>query len=110
MITFRKIIVSFACVLLMAIAGRPESWRGIVPLHSTKSDVERLLGRASEATDKLLTYRFENETVFISLIPEATLAIKPKSLRRGIVKDIQVMPKHLVHIADLGFDEKRVIS
>jgi hypothetical protein len=105
----RNAIFSLSCVLLLPALSSAESWRGIVPLHSTKSDVERLLGKPSGATDKLLTYRFESETAFISLITEETPGINPRILRPGVVKDIQVMPRHTMRLADLGLDENRII-
>jgi hypothetical protein len=105
----RNAIISLCCVLLLPALSRAEPWRGIVPLHSTRSDVERLLGKPSEATEKLLTYRFESETVFILLITEDTPGIDTRVFRPGVVKEIQVMTKHTLRLADLGLDEKRVI-
>jgi hypothetical protein len=109
MTTLRKTMISCFCLLLMAMATKSEPWRGIVPLRSTKSDVERLLGKPSEATDKLLTYRFETETVLIYLITEETPGVNPAILRPGVVKDIEVIPKQTVRLADLGLDEKRIV-
>jgi hypothetical protein len=82
-----------------------ETWRGIVPLRSTKADVERRLGEPSEATDKLLSYRLSNETILISLITDE---VNDQILKPGTVRDIQVMPKNGINIADLGLDEKRI--
>jgi hypothetical protein len=38
--------VILAVVLFSGIATPAKDWRGITPLHSTRSDVERLLGPA----------------------------------------------------------------
>jgi hypothetical protein len=39
-----QLFTSLCCLLLMASAASAKSWRGIEPLHSTRADVERLLG------------------------------------------------------------------
>src|SRR5437870_2358216 len=108
MMLIRKFVLSCCCLLLITFAVRAESWRGIVPLRSTKTDVVRLLGDPSEAADKLLTYRFPNETVFISLITDDTPSANLRLLRPGTVDSIQVMPKNTLYVADLGLDEKRI--
>jgi hypothetical protein len=108
MIFVRKFVLISCCLFLIAFAVRAESWRGIVPLWSTKTDVVRLLGEPSEATDKLLSYRFPSETVFISLITNDTPSANLKILRPGTVDNIQVMPKNTLYVADLGLDEKRI--
>jgi hypothetical protein len=96
--------------LLLSLTANIEakSWRGITPLRSTKTDVVRLLGEPTEASDKLLTYRLPTETVFVSLITVDTPSANLKILRPGTVDDIQVMPKDTVYVADLGLDEKRI--
>lgn len=104
-----RVTCSLLFLLLFAIHCEAKSWRGIVPLRSTSSDVVRLLGKPSEATDKLLTYRVPSETVFISLITTDAENIHVVNLRPGTVKDIQVMPKDTMRVADLGLDEKRII-
>jgi hypothetical protein len=44
-----KQIILGVCVVLMSInAAAAKSWRGIEPLHSTRADVERLLGRPTD--------------------------------------------------------------
>ncbi|HEX7772367.1 MAG TPA: hypothetical protein VF435_08085, partial [Pyrinomonadaceae bacterium] len=39
------------------------SWRGLVPLHSNRQDVERLLGSRSSSRKTLATYKTEYESV-----------------------------------------------
>ena len=94
-------------LLLFAIQCEAKSWRGIEPLRSTKSDVERLLGKPSEATDKALTYRLPREIAFVSLI--TTQDVSLVNLPVGTVKNIQVTPKNPMGIADLGLDENRIV-
>jgi hypothetical protein len=97
-------------LLLLSLTANIEakSWRGITPLRSTKTDVVRLLGEPTEASDKLLTYRFPTETVFISLITVDTPSANLKILRPGTVDDIQVMPKNGIDLAALGLDESSI--
>lgn len=55
-----------ACICMMLPTGvLPEAtgWHSIVPLHSTRADVERLLGYSANAGDS--TYKLENEVVLI---------------------------------------------
>ena len=96
-------IAAFVC------SAEAKPWRGIVPLRSTSSDVERLLGKPSEATDKSLTYRFPSETVFVSLITTDAKDVSLTNLPPGTVKDIQVMRKDPMRVADLGLDENRIV-
>jgi hypothetical protein len=105
----RTVVLAFLILLLLPNLICAESWRGIVPLQSTKSDVERLLGKPSEATDKLLSYRFPSETVFISLITKDPDSLNLQALPAGTVKDIQVFPKNRMSVADLGLDENKIV-
>jgi hypothetical protein len=60
---FNPILGSVCLVLLAAISAEAKEWRGIVPLHSTRNDVERILG-ASKDPCKCI-YKTENEVVTI---------------------------------------------
>ena len=61
-LTIRVLVL--AAPLLMAIRANAEPWRGIVPLKSTRSDVERLLGKPSPGNMKFyVTYELESEQV-----------------------------------------------
>ena len=56
-------LLSILCLILafsMTVAGK--EWRGIVPLHSTRNDVERLFGLSFYGGG--YAYEFENERVF----------------------------------------------
>jgi hypothetical protein len=60
-----KTLIACICLMLaMHNASHAKEWRGIVPLHSTRVDVERLLG----APEKLggVSYSLSNGYVFIS--------------------------------------------
>ena len=104
-----NLILSCCCFLAISFTIHAESWRGITPLRSTKTDVERLLGKPTETTDKLLTYRLPSESVFIYLITTETKSADLKRLRLGTVDSIQVMPRDTVYLSDLGLDEKKIV-
>ena len=51
-------------LLTLFINIKGEEWRGIKPLYSTRTDVERILGQSSDANGRV--YKLENESAFIS--------------------------------------------
>ena len=56
-----KLLLSISFVLAIAPSLSARGWRGIVPLHSTRADVERLLGKPSPNGD----YLYQTETHFV---------------------------------------------
>ena len=56
-----KLVVLLITFVLAAVTSHAKSWRGIVPLKSTRADVERLLGKPN----KLGRYQFEKERAYI---------------------------------------------
>ena len=57
-------VLVLTALLLIAVRVHAEPWRGIVPLKSTRSDVERLLGKPSPGNMKFyVTYERESEQV-----------------------------------------------
>jgi hypothetical protein len=105
----RIIALAGGLLLVTPIATQAESWRGIVPLRSTKTDVERLLGKPSEATDTILTYRSVNETAFVHLITTDAGNLDVKVFPSGTVEHIQVFPRQMLSLSALGLDEKRIV-
>lgn len=58
--------VTFFAILLFASTTLAKGWRGIVPLHSTRSQVEQLLGPPTEQNSLYsVVYKTANETVSI---------------------------------------------
>ena len=62
-----KTASGLSLILALNFVVQAKGWRGIVPLHSTRADVERLLGPPSRKSDKkpLVRYDLEKETVAI---------------------------------------------
>jgi len=87
------------------------SWHGIVPLHSTRADVEKTLGpptpdsKAPDAVD----YRTKSERVFV-LYSTGPCDVEPShgwNVPRGTVISISVEPNIKPKFADLKLDESK---
>lgn len=79
-------------------------WRGLVPLHSTRADVERMLGSPKLSYGLVFIYRTDNERVDIlySGGPCKMSDVEPWNVPADTVLEIEVMPKATVLIRDLG--------
>jgi|KBSSwiStaDraftv2_1062776.scaffolds.fasta_scaffold94918_2 hypothetical protein len=60
-------IISCIVLVLFPLQQRSSGWRGIIPLHSTRADVERLLGAASDECRCLYKSRDENVHIEYSI-------------------------------------------
>ncbi len=68
--TVSIIITILVCTMFsQQIHSRTDGWRGIVPLHSTRQDVERLLGSAHDETKSFYKTDRENITIRYSQGP-----------------------------------------
>ncbi|HZN07866.1 MAG TPA: hypothetical protein VFB65_13820 [Pyrinomonadaceae bacterium] len=80
-------------------------WRGIVPLHSTRADVERLLGQPTEPCRCI--YKTDDEVIRVEY---AVRGCENNSsgwnVARDTVVSLRVTPKKWQRFSDLGFDEK----
>ena len=85
-----------------------KGWRGLVPLHSTKSDVEKLLGR-SHRGDYAVTYHVNGEVVSIEY--SSCRCCKPIEDRFNIpnytIVRIRVSAAVKRHIAALNLDKSK---
>jgi hypothetical protein len=59
----RVLIFAFCWLLLTANATLAKSWRGIVPLHSTRDDVRRLFGTPNRESEIFDDYELPQYTV-----------------------------------------------
>ena len=60
-----KWIIVCECAMLALVVVQAKGWRGIVPLHSTRADVERLLGAPKELRGVASTYETKDERVLV---------------------------------------------
>jgi len=63
------LLLSIWVTAVMLASPNAQQWRSIVPLHSTRSDVERLLGPAEGKA--LSVYQLENEVVSVQFSEES---------------------------------------
>ena len=106
-------VIVFLFSTLLAVPGaEAKGWRGIVPLHSTRADVERLLGPPTEQrTEYSVLYRTENETLIISYARGLPCGIGEKysqwRVPRGTVERIFITPNMGSPLSQLKIDESK---
>ena len=84
------------------------AWRGIVPLHSTKNDVVRLLGLPADTNDIRSIYHLENEEVYIVFSGKETCNFEATRIPTGTVLLVQVTPKAKRTFTDLHIDREKM--
>lgn len=100
--TIIAILIVYASVGI----AKAKEWRGIVPLQSTRADVERLLGDAS-AKKQLTTYQTKQEAVsvlYASGPPCGNDAGSEWNVPKDTVVSITVSPKDRVSLSELKID------
>jgi hypothetical protein len=104
-----KFIITFLLcaggLLFASSSSQGSGWRGIVPLHSTRADVERLIGKPNFKYD---LYDFENERVNVMYSGDPCTAGLQGSYNvpRDTVISIDVAPKQKLMLSDLNIDLK----
>lgn len=87
----------------------PNSWRGLVPLRSSRIDVERLLGKPK--TSRGLTYVYETETETVDILysagPCKLSAVERWNVAADIILRMDVRPRGKMLIQDLHLDKLR---
>jgi hypothetical protein len=59
-------ILAYLCLLTVASLSHAKEWHGIVPLHSTRAEVERLLGPSTDPTKGHASiHKTKNEVVLV---------------------------------------------
>jgi len=104
--------IGFFVILLCAATAEAKGWRGIVPLHSTRSQVEQLLGPPTEQnTPYSVVYKTPNETVEIDYAKGRPCGIGEKYSRwrvaRNTVTTIFITPHPGSPLSQLSIDESR---
>lgn len=111
---------SLSLILCLALTqpstDQPKNWKGIIPLHSTRADVERLLGppppppkdgtRLYTPDPNSPLYFFQDENVQISYMTEALAErMHCSAVPIGTVTWIHVSLKKHPPLSELGIDE-----
>lgn len=94
------------------VTAQAKGWRGIIPLHSTRADVERVLGSPDEKISEYsVFYRTPTETVMIQYAKGLPCGIGENysqwRVPRGTVESILVTPTQPLRISALGIDESK---
>jgi hypothetical protein len=105
-----QFVLAITCWLLcIASSSEAKQWRGLVPLHSSRADVERLLGRPNISGRFTSTYQLESEAVsFIYSAggPCGVDATNRWRVPQNTIVDISVAPKKEVRFSVLNLDQK----
>jgi hypothetical protein len=104
----KHLLLIFALLAICSGVALGKGWRGIVPLHSTRSDVEKLLGPAPG-----WNYYLENETLHFEYQTSESECGKKGALWNvplNTVLAILVVPKERKSIAEYGLDSTYVKS
>jgi hypothetical protein len=85
------------------------SWSGLVPLRSTRGDVEKLLGKSKMSHG--FTYIYENENERVDVLYSAG-SCEPSGVERWNVPNdvviwMEVIPRKSILIKDLHLDSKK---
>jgi hypothetical protein len=101
-----RLLISICLALTFAVPLSARGWRGIIPLHSTRNDVESLLGKPLTDRDHL----YETEDHFVSV----DYAKRPCegwpsgwNVTTNTVLSISVRPTRDLKFADLHIDESK---
>jgi hypothetical protein len=111
-------LIQIVCILLVSATSlAAKDWRGILPMHSTRADVEALLGppkppppdRAYMLHKGRSIYFLEEGEVYIVFAEEELSAAREclSTVPRGTVLMIQITPKDATPLSNLNLDEKR---
>src|SRR5882672_1849227 len=105
-----------AALFLMCLAFSQHSqtqtrgWHGIVPLHSTRRDVERLLGPSKEGC--YCTYRLGDDNIFIQYSEEPCSDPRDPGWKvpKETVINISVYPKENLRFSELKVDQAKFVK
>ena len=111
-LTLGLILSAITLALLFVTRAEAKAWRGIVPLHSTRTDVDRLIGyKKQRCGGNSCLYDLGDDTVFILYADEPTCknddAATAWKVPRDTVIEIDVHFKTERKLTDLGLDLTR---
>jgi hypothetical protein len=102
---FVRLLGCLHLTLSLCAVTQAKEWRGIVPLHSTRSDVERLLGPSATPGAHVSSHETEDEvvTVIYASGPPCDMTSEWK-VPRGTVVNIRIAPKRQTPLTSLITD------
>lgn len=101
-----KIIAAVACCLLMFMAdvSLAKEWRGIIPLHSTRADVIRLLGEPTHDGDSYEMSEGRVSILYAGQPCERRFGVERWNVPADTVLEITVVLKKVLSVKDLHLD------
>jgi hypothetical protein len=89
----------------------PNEWKGLVPLRSTRADVELLLGKPAMSPRSFDIYKTESERVDVrySVGPCEPSPVERWNVAKDIVISMEVIPQRTISVASLHLDAKRYV-
>ncbi|MGI8493851.1 MAG: hypothetical protein ACR2L1_00885 [Pyrinomonadaceae bacterium] len=104
----KRILSGCLCLIfLFSVISKAEEWRGIKPLHSTRADVERLLGQPTERYG-LSYYVLENQRVSVHYSDGECSSPSDWSVPKDTVVSINISPVGgTLSLADLHLDNSK---
>jgi hypothetical protein len=100
----RQWIISGVWILLSVASDQAQGWRGIVPLHSTRADVEHILSLPSDSNKVMAYYYLEDETVTIQYTTGGCEEGNEWNVSPGTVLTIAIQPKVKPKLSELQID------
>lgn len=99
-----RILLILIFLSFYGVSAFAKEWRGIVPLHSTRSDVERLLGPPSIDHGDTVVYEYDDERSSIEYSKGACNSnVDVWNVPANTVVNIWVSPRHL-YLDELKLD------
>jgi hypothetical protein len=108
--TFFKLLILAAIILRLSEACNAKEWRGLIPLHSTRDDVTRLLGPSPDANNIRARYSLEQEDVYIVFSSDEPYPSCASGIANDAVLLIQITPKTKLRLSELRIDQKKFRS
>jgi hypothetical protein len=117
-----KIAVAFVFALILAWMVQPfghshaqttqgsatapaNAWKGLVPLRSTRADVEKMLGAPTEVTGRAYAYKLKTENVaFTYAKGNCSGSDNGWNLPAGTILEIDVTPQTTLLASEAGLD------
>jgi hypothetical protein len=102
-------LLAYLFVFVGAQLPSTKDWRGLVPLKSTRADVERVLGTSDVNTNsERMTYYLPNVVVFINFTAnpkcQRTLPYESWDVAPGTVTAISIKLRRSVLVSEAGVD------
>jgi hypothetical protein len=99
-----KLILPSVWLLLSVVCPQSKGWSGIVPLHSTRADVERLMGSPSDSNKVMAYYHLEKETITIQYTTSGCEKGHEWNVPPGTVLSITISQKIKPKLSELQID------